>query len=49
MAVERAVVTGGAGFVGSSVVRCAVAAFALDRPVPLVEGLRRTIGWIRAR
>jgi nucleoside-diphosphate-sugar epimerase len=37
MAVERAVVTGGAGFVGSSVAEA------------LVEGLRRTLGWIRSR
>ena len=88
MAVERAVVTGGAGFVGSSVVEALTgrgtsvlvvddlstgAASNLDRlagtvellkhdirdagPLraaftafrPLVEGLRRTIGWIRSR
>ena len=30
-------------------VRRSVAELGLDRPVPLVEGLRRTIGWIRNR
>ena len=30
-------------------VRRSVAELGLDRPVPLVEGLRRTIGWIRSR
>ena len=30
-------------------VRRSVAELRLDRPVPLVEGLRRTLGWIRSR
>ena len=30
-------------------VRRSVAELGLDRPVPLVEGLRRTIDWIRCR
>jgi NAD(P)-dependent dehydrogenase (short-subunit alcohol dehydrogenase family) len=81
MTVERAVVTGGAGFVGSAVaealaglgtsvlvvddlstgtasnldrsclvdVRRSVAEPGPDAPVPLAEGLRRTLGWIRSR